>query len=42
VLTVHGGMPWETDFTQSRCADIIAFSRHAAMRCGADDRQALK
>ena len=35
-------MPMEKDFTQSLCADIDGFSLHAAVRCGADDRQALE
>ncbi len=42
VLTVQGAMPRETDFKQSLCADISGFSLHAAVRCGADDRQALE
>jgi len=35
-------MPRETDFKQTLCADIHGFSLHAAVRCGADDRQALE
>ena len=35
-------MPMEKDFKQSLCADIDGFSLHAAVRCGADDRQALE
>ena len=35
-------MPRETDFKQTPCADIDGFSLHAAVRCGADDRQALE
>lgn len=35
-------MPRETDFKQKLCADIDGFSVHAAVRCGADDRQALE
>lgn len=42
VLTVQGAMPRETDFRQSLCADSNGFSLHAAVRCGADDRQALE
>ena len=42
VLTVQGAMPKENYSKQSRCADIDDFSRHAAVRCGADDRQALE
>lgn len=41
-LTVQGALPRETDFEQSLCADISGFSLHAAVRCGADDRQALE
>jgi hypothetical protein len=42
VLTVQGAMPRETDFEQPLCADISGFSLHAAVRCGAGDRQALE
>ena len=35
-------MPREKDTKQSLCADIDGFSLHAAVRCGADDRQALE
>ena len=42
VLTVQGAMPRETDFKQTLCADIDGFSLHAAVRCGAQDRQALE
>jgi hypothetical protein len=35
-------MPRETDFEQPLCADISGFSLHAAVRCGAGDRQALE
>ena len=42
VLTVQGAMPRGTDFRQSLCADIDGFSLHAAVRCGAGDRQALE
>ena len=35
-------MPREADLKQHLCADIDAFSLHAAMRCGADNRQALE
>jgi Putative transposase len=34
-------MPREKTFKQSLCADIDGFSLHAAVRCGAEDRQAL-
>ena len=42
VLTVQGAMPREADFKQNLCADIDGFSLHAAVRCGADERQALE
>ena len=42
VLTVQGAMPRERDFKQTLCADVDGFSLHAAVRCGADDRQALE
>ena len=42
VLTVQGARPRETDFKQSLCADSNGFSLHAAVRCAADDRQALE
>jgi hypothetical protein len=35
-------MPREKDFKQILCADIDGFSLHAAVRCAADDRQALE
>jgi hypothetical protein len=35
-------MPREKGFKQMLCADIDGFSLHAAVRCGADDRQALE
>jgi len=42
VLTLQGDMPRDADFKQTLCADIQGFSLHAAVRCGADDRQALE
>ena len=42
VLTVQGAMPRDADFKHKLCADIDGFSLHAAVRCGADDRQALE
>ena len=42
VLTVQGVMPKDADFKQTQCADSNGFSLHAAVRCGADDRQALE
>lgn len=35
-------MPRDADLTQHLCADIDGFSLHAALRCGADDLQALE
>ena len=32
----------DADFKQTLCADSNGFSLHAAVRCGADDRQALE
>jgi hypothetical protein len=42
VLTVQGVMPRDADFKQNLCADMQGFSLHAAVRCTADDRQALE
>ncbi len=42
VLTVQGAMPRDAEFKQNLCADIDGFSLHAAVRCGAVDRQALE
>ena len=42
VLTVQGAMPRDAGFEQALCANIQGFSLHAAVRCGADDRQALE
>lgn len=42
VLTVQGIMPRDTDFHQHLCAGIAVFGLHAAMRCGADDLQAME
>ena len=42
VLTVQGVMPRYADFKQTLCADSHGFSLHAAVRCGADDCQALE
>ena len=42
VLTVQGTMPRDADFKKTLCADIDGFSLHAAVRCEADDRQALE
>ena len=35
-------MPRQTGFNQTLCADSDGFSLHAAVRCSADDRQALE
>ena len=32
----------EENFDHTLCANMQGFSRHAAVRCGADDRQALE
>jgi hypothetical protein len=42
VLTLQGAMPRKADFKQTLCADSNGFSLHAAVRCTADDRQALE
>ena len=39
---MRGTMPRQTDFKHDLCADIHGFSLHAAVRCDADDRQALE
>ncbi len=41
-LMVQGAMPRDKGFEQALCADISGFSLHAAVRCSADDRQALE
>jgi hypothetical protein len=35
-------MPRQTDFNQTLCADMQGFSLHAAVRCAANERQALE
>ena len=42
VLTQQGALPRDADFKQNLCADSSGFSLHAAVRCGADDCQALE
>ena len=42
MLTLQGALPREKDFKQTLCAAIGGFSLQAAVRCGADDRQALE
>jgi hypothetical protein len=42
VLTLQGAMPRDGDFKQTLCADNNGFSLHAAVRCAAEDRQALE
>ena len=39
---MQGAMPRDTAFTQALCADVQGFSPHAAVRCGADERQRLE
>ena len=40
VLTLQGAMPRDPGLKQNLCADIHGCSRHATVRCDADDRQA--
>ena len=42
MLTLQGVMPRDADIKQTLCADNNGFSLHAAVRCGADERQALE
>ena len=42
VFTAQGAMPRDAAFAQALCADEQGFSLHAAVRCAADDRQALE
>ena len=42
MLTLQGAMPRETGFNQALWADMQGFRLHAAVRCPADDRQALE
>ena len=42
MLTFQAAMPRDADFEQNLCAAIDGLSLHAAVRCGADDRQALE
>ena len=42
VLSVQGARPRETDLKQSLRADTDGSSVHAAVRCGADDRQEVE
>ena len=42
VLTLQRVMPRQTKFNHTLCADMQGFSLHAAVRCDADDRQALE
>ncbi len=39
---LQGALPRETDFKQTLCAGSNGFSLHAAVCCGADERQALE
>jgi hypothetical protein len=42
VLTIQHAMPRDAGFEQALCADMNGFSLHAAVRCDADERQALE
>lgn len=42
VLTLQGAMLWETGFDQTLCTETQRFSLDAAVRCAADERQALE
>jgi hypothetical protein len=42
VLTVQNAMRRDKGFEQALCANMNGFSLHAAVRCGADERQALE
>ena len=42
VFTVQAAMPRDAAFTQALCAEEQGFSLHAAVRCAADDSQALE
>ena len=42
LFTVQGAMPRDAARAQALCADEQGFSLHAAVRCAADDRQALE
>ena len=42
VFTVQGTVPRDAAFTQAQCADEQGFSLHAAVRCGAHERQRLE
>ena len=42
VLTVQNAVPRDAGFKQDLCADINGFNLHAAVRCGAGERQALE
>lgn len=42
VLTLQSAMPRETYFQQGLLDDMQGFSLHVAVRCGAEDRQALE
>ena len=41
-LKVHGTMPREAQFHEILCAVVQGFSLHTAVRCSAEDRQALE
>ena len=39
---MQGAMPRDAALTQALCAEVQGFSLHAAVRCGADERQRLE
>lgn len=39
---MQGTVPRDAGFEQNLCADMQGFSLHAAVRCSAEDRQALE
>ena len=42
MFTVQGTVPRDAAFTRALCADKQGFTRHAAVRCGAHERQRLE
>jgi len=42
MFRLQGAIPRDAAFTQARCADVQGFSLPAAVRCAADDRQAIE
>jgi hypothetical protein len=41
-LTVQNSMPRDKGCEQARCANLTGINLHAAVRCGAEHRQALE